>query len=122
MAEIKRSERVSMRVQEELARMLSREVKDPRTRNVVISRVLMTDDLRHAKVYVRLLVDDESMRAEALKGLAKASSMLRSGITKAAGLRYAPALHFFYDAGQDDVLRIERLLHEVKTEREKKTS
>ncbi len=102
--------------------MLSREVKDPRTRNVVISRVSMTDDLRHAKVYVRLLVDDESMRAEALKGLAKASSMLRSGITKAAGLRYAPALHFFYDAGQDDVLRIERLLHEVKTEREKKTS
>lgn len=120
MAEIKRSERVAMRVQEELARMLSREVKDPRTQGVVISRVAMTDDLRHAKIYVRLLVDDESMRAEALKGLSRAAPMLRAGITKGAKLRYAPDLKFFYDAGQDDVLRIERLLHEVKTEREKK--
>jgi ribosome-binding factor A len=120
MAEIKRSERVAMRVQEELARMLSREVKDPRARNVVVSRVSMTDDLRHAKIYVRLLVDEEGMREEALKGLAKASPMLRSGITKGAKLRYAPDLHFVYDAAQDDVLRIERLLHEVKTEREQK--
>ena len=120
MAEIKRAERVAMRVQEELARMLSREVKDPRARNVVISRVTMTDDLRHAKVYVRLLVDEVGMREEALKGLSKASPMLRSGITKGAKLRYAPDLHFVYDAGQDDVLRIERLLHEVKTEREQK--
>ena len=102
--------------------MLSREVKDPRARNVVISRVVMTDDLRQAKIYVRLLVDDEASRDEAMKGLARAAPMLRSGITKGAKLRYAPDLKFFYDAGQDDVLRIERLLHEVKTEREKKTA
>ncbi len=119
MAEIKRAVRVAARVQEELARMLTRDVKDPRARGVVISRVLMTDDLRHVKVYVRLLEDDVDKREEALLGLSRATAMLRSGITRGAKLRYAPSIRFIYDAGQDDMLRIEQLLYEVKTEREK---
>lgn len=119
MAEIKRSVRVSERVQKELAEMIARDVKDPRTRGVIVSRVSMTDDLRLARVYFRLLEDSEERRAEAQKGLAKASPMMRSGVTKRAGLRYAPELKFYYDAGQDAEMRIEQLLHEVKTEKKK---
>ena len=118
MGEVKRSVRVAARVQEELASMLSRDVKDPRVVGVVISRVLMTDDLRQARVFVRVLEEDK--RDEALKGLAKASAMLRSGVGKRAKLRYAPELEFRYDEGQDAALRIEQLLHEIGQDRARK--
>ena len=98
--------------------MLARDVKDPRVVGVVISRVIMTDDLRLARVFVRVL--EAAKKEEALIGLAKAGAMLRSGIGKRAKLRYAPELEFRYDEGQDASLRIETLLHEIGQERAKK--
>ncbi len=120
MAEVKRAVRVAARVQEELALLLSRTVKDPRTKGVVISRVTMTDDLRLARIYFRLLEGAaEEAQESAKKGLAKATPLLRRELTRAAGLRVAPELAFFHDDGAEDVLRVERLLHEIASEKKK---
>ena len=121
MAEIKRAVRVAERVHEELAALLSRDVKDPRLAGVVIARVTMTDDLRQARVYVRLLQDDEERRAAALTGLSRAAAMLRSGITRRAQLRFAPELKFHYDEGQEARMRIDQLLDEVNRDLKRKT-
>ena len=61
MAEVKRSVRVAERLREVLSSLLLREVKDPRVANAIISRVQISDDLRFARVYFRLLEggDDE---------------------------------------------------------------
>ena len=45
MAEVKRATRVAERVREELAGLVSRDVRDPRVRGAIVSRVVMTDDL-----------------------------------------------------------------------------
>lgn len=117
MAEVKRAVRVAARVQEELALLLGRTVKDPRTKGVVISRVTMTDDLRLARIYFRLLEGGgEEAQASAKTGLAKATPLLRRELTRAAGLRVAPELAFFHDDGAEDVMRVERLLHEIATD------
>src|SRR6478672_9526502 len=101
--------------------LLTTEVRDPRITGVVVSRVLMSDDLRSARVYVRFLQggDDEAKRKEVLTGLARASSMLRREVTQRVGLRAAPELRFYYDAGQERVDRIELLLDEVRREKKK---
>jgi ribosome-binding factor A len=116
--EIKRATRVAERLREELAFLLSREVKDPRIKHVLISRVEMPDDLKGARVYVRLLEngDDLERRKEALLGLGKAASMIRREVAKRMSLRFAPELRFYYDEGQDKAERIEQLLEEVKRE------
>lgn len=116
-SEVKRSVRVAGRVREELAWLLTREVRDPRVSGVTIARVEMPDDLRMARVFVRLLDDSEGKREEALRGLARAAGMLRQRVTRAVGLRYAPELTFRYDDGQDKVTRIEELLAEVEADR-----
>lgn len=120
-AEVKRSVRVAARLREELAILIVQEARDPRLAGVLVSRVEMPDDLRSARVYVRLLEggDDPARRKEALTGLSRASGMLRREIGTRVGLRFAPELRFYYDAGQERVDRIEQLLEEVK--REKKT-
>ena len=116
--DVKRSQRVAGRLREELAWMIERDVRDPRVRGVIVSRVEMPDDLRLARVFVRFLEGggDEERRKEALTGLARAAGMLRRTAASRMGLRYAPELKFAYDEAQDDRDRIEELLHEVKTE------
>src|SRR3954464_12183889 len=116
--EIKRATRVAERLREELAFLLNREVKDPRVKGVLVSRVDMPDDLKLAKVHVRLLEggEDEARRKEALVGLSRAGSKIRREVARRMSLRFAPELRFYYDDGQDKRDRIEQLLDEVKRE------
>jgi ribosome-binding factor A len=116
--DVKRSVRLSARVAKELAWALGRDVRDPRVANVTVTRVEMPDDLRAARVYVRLLQagDDGEARKQALIGLKRASGMLRKTIAGRLGLRVTPELTFFYDEGVDDLTRIEMLLEEVKAD------
>jgi len=120
--EVKRAVRVAQRLREELAALVGRDLRDPRVAGVVIARVEMTDDLRRAKVYFRLLEggDDEARRALAGEGLTRAGGMLRREATQRLQLRSAPELVFFYDATQEKLQRIEELLHEVREESKKR--
>ncbi len=117
-AEVKRAVRVAARVKTELAQLLVTDVRDPRLAGVLVSRVEMPDDLRGARVYVRLLEGgDKARREEALKGLERAAGMLRREIGTRVGLRFAPELRFYYDVTQEKVDRIEILLDEVRREK-----
>ncbi len=116
--DVKRSVRLSARVAKEVAWALGRDVRDPRVADVTVTRVEMPDDLRTARVYVRLLTGgaDLEVRKQALIGLGRASGMLRKTISGRLGLRVTPELTFFYDEGVDDLTRIEMLLEEVKAD------
>src|ERR1700722_19099932 len=103
MAEVKRSSRVAERIREELAWMLTREVRDPGAAGTIVSRVEMTDDLKTARVYVRTL--EGKGTAETLAALKRANPMLRRQVTTRVGLRFAPELRFFYDERLDAVTR-----------------
>ena len=77
----------------------------------------MTDDLRSAKVYVRLLDGgDDARKKELLAGLKSAAGMLRSALTKQLALRFAPELRFYYDQGLEKQARIDELLNEIQKE------
>ena len=115
--DVKRGVRVGERVREELALLLSRKVRDPRAEGVIVSRVEMTDDLGHARIYFRLLEPSEAKIKDAKKGLEKASGLLRAEVTKTLKLRSAPELKFFYDEGVDAQNRIESLLAEIEADR-----
>ncbi len=115
-AEVKRGTRVAEGIREELAKLLGRRVRDPRVAGAIVTRVVITDDLRSAKVYVRLLDGDASRQKELLTGLKSAQGMLRSAITKELSLRFAPELRFYYDSALDQQSRIDEILHEIQSE------
>jgi ribosome-binding factor A len=114
-----RAKRVAEGVREEIASLLSSGVKDPRAAGAVVTRVEMTNDLRSAQVYVRLLegADDASRRRELTAALKRAGGMLRREVTQRLRLRFAPELRFVYDDGLDHTTRIEQLLDEIRSER-----
>lgn len=89
-------------------------VKDPRVIGLVtVTGVDVTNDLRHAKVFVSVLGTD-SERSATLDGLASAKGHLRSRLAKKLQLRVAPEIDFKYDRSVEHAARIETLLSQIK--------
>ena len=112
--EYQRSDRIGDLLVEIISDLLRREARDPRLGSLTITTAKVTKDLRHAKVYFRLLgaaVD----RKEVLTGLKSATGFLRTKIAKQLKLRFVPTLEFFYDETEDVAQHIENLLKQVKS-------
>jgi len=111
-----RVDRVSARVQEELAVTLQRDFTDPRLAGVVLSHVAMTDDLSYATVSFVVMGDgpDLARAKEAVKVLRKLSPALRAKLAGKLDIRRAPEVTFEVDAGREAVERLDKLLHEVE--------
>ena len=108
----RRPERVAHLVQVELARLLLEEAKNPRLRDIIVTGVHMSPDLRHARVYFRTLrapgTDPDTARA-----LERAVPFLRAEIARALGMRVTPELRFAYDETPDRADRVDALLREA---------
>ncbi|MCG7599437.1 30S ribosome-binding factor RbfA [Halomonas sp. McH1-25] len=99
MREFKRTDRVADQLQQELAVLIQREIKDPRLGMVTVSGVDVSRDLGYADVYVTLLGDNDAERIkENLTVLKRAAGFLRSQIAQRIKLRHVPELRFHYDA------------------------
>ncbi len=115
----KRTEKVADQVRGELMNLLlSGAVHDPALAQAVVSAVALTDDLRIAKVYVRVLDADpsEATKKAMLKGLERARGFLRREVAQRVKLRYAPELRFYYDESIDRGRQMEALLSEIKSD------
>ena len=112
---VKRAVRVADVVRNELSMLLLTKARDPRLLDVSISRVVVSDDLKHAKIYF-ILAPGSGRRTEAEKGLQGAQGFMRSHLARVLNLRYAPAIHFFYDEHADKVRHIEELLQDISRE------
>ena len=107
----RRPARVAHLVQAELARLLLREVKDPRLQHVTVTAVRMSPDLRVAHVYVRTL---GAVEAGILEALQRAAPFLRGEIGRSLGLRVTPELRFAYDTVPDQAQRLDELLRRAR--------
>ena len=114
-----RVRRVEKGLREELASLLAHEVKDPGAAGAIVTRVELTNDLRSAKIHVRLLEggDQPARRTAVVAALGRATGMLRREVTQRLRLRSAPELRFVYDDGLDNTTRVEQLLAEIEAER-----
>lgn len=115
----RRSERVAELIRAHLADLL-RDLGDPRVGLVVVTGVVLSDDLGIATVQVRSLAgeDDPKRRRALMSALEHAKGRLRRGLAPRIELKKLPDLRFFYDVGQDNRARVEELLREIHTESE----
>jgi ribosome-binding factor A len=108
----RRVSRVADAIQEAVAELVLRELKDPRVGMVTITRVSVSPDLRHARVFFSTLGDDASRR-ESLAGLRSAAGFMRSRVARRLRLRVAPELNFELDGNPEYAARIARLLEQT---------
>ena len=115
MSQGSRSARVADQIRSELAMLLARELHDPGLGFVTITRVQVSPDLQHARVYYTALGDDRA-RQSSDRALRRAIPFLRRQIGSRLRLKRVAELEFVYDqsiAGQD---RIEQLLNDIRAQ------
>jgi ribosome-binding factor A len=108
-----RPARIGEEIRQELADLLSREVRDPGIGFVTVTHVKVSADLQVARAYYTTLGDEAARRTTA-KALERAKPFLRQRIAAHVGLRRAPELAFQYDESIAREERIETLLQEIR--------
>ena len=108
--------RINGEVQRELSALINRELKDPRINPMTtIVAVDVAPDLKHAKIYISVLGDDESCK-NTIAGLKSAAPFLRSQLAKSVNLRNTPELKFILDQSIEYGVNMSKLINEVKDE------
>lgn len=118
--ESSRPKRIAEAVKNELSLLLVQKIADPNLTGVLVSRVIMTPDLKQAKIYFTVPAGARS--GPALKGMNRAKGFFRSQLAKAFNLRYTPELLFFFDSLNEEVQRIDTLFREIEKERKDEES
>lgn len=115
-----RPERVGEELRHELAELLTREVHDPGIGFVTLTRVKVSPDLQLARAYYTQLGDDKAKQATR-QALARATPFLRRQIGARLRLRRVPELRFEFDESIERQDRIEKILLDLKKEREEQS-
>jgi ribosome-binding factor A len=119
----RRIERINHLLRQEIAELLTREVKDATLNQSMISitDVDTSPDLRSAKVYFSVYGDEDEIQA-AEDHLKRASGFLHHNLKERLDLRYTPHLEFVLDRSLARGDRIMRLMRSIEEEREHRDS
>ena len=116
-----RRARLEAVIQEELSKLLLREIKDPRIPSLTITEVRVAQDGSHALVKFSPLggrqgipeKDVEKKMSDCLGGLKSAAPMMRRHLARVLTVRHIPSLAFQEDRGFENVLRVNELLKQI---------
>ncbi len=106
-----RMRRVDEAVRAVLSEAIATDLRDPRVGFITVTGVKTSPDLRHARVYVSVL-GDEQVRSESLDGLRSAQGFLQSRVATELRLRHTPLIEFDYDETVDRAMRLSELMEE----------
>lgn len=105
--------RINGEVQRELSNLISREIKDPRINPMTsVVAVEVAPDLKHAKIFISVLGDEESRKAT-YQGLRSAAPFMRAQLAKTINLRNTPELTFIMDQSIEYGVHMSKLIDEV---------
>lgn len=99
-------------IREVVSMSILTDIKDPRVRDVTVTMVEVTPDMRLAKVNVSIR-GDETKQKLCLHGLKNSAGFLQQKIGKRIDTRYTPRLQFVLDKGQMNAMTVTRILEEV---------
>lgn len=108
----RRAQKLAEAVREVVSMAILTELRDPRIRDVTVTYVEVSDDLRHAKVHVSVM-GDQTRQDLSLRGLQNAAGFLQSKIATRVELRYTPRLNFVLDKGVKHSIEVAKILKRV---------
>jgi ribosome-binding factor A len=116
-----RPERVADQIRAEVSSIIARDLQDPGIGFITITRVQVSPDLQHARVYYTTL-GDRAARTNTARALERAGSFMRRQIGQRLRLRRAPELEFVFDESIAHQDRVEQLLQELRDKETPPTS
>ena len=99
-------------IREVVAMSILTELRDPRIKDVTVTFVEVSADMRQAKVHVSVM-GDQAKQDLAIRGLRNSAGFLQQKIAERIDTRYTPRLQFLLDKGVKNALAVTRILEEV---------
>jgi ribosome-binding factor A len=107
-----RMARVAEAIREVASQTILFELRDPRVKNVTVTRAEVSGDLQHAKVYVSVMGSKKEQEL-CLHGLKHAAGFLQSKLARRLQTRFTPQVQFVLDEGVKKSIEMTRLINEA---------
>jgi ribosome-binding factor A len=111
----RRATRIGDQVLREMADLLMRRVKDPRVKGITLTGILVSDDLRYAKVYYSVMGGEKAI-LQAQAGLDSAKGFMKREIGFRLELKYMPDIVFKHDPSLATAEHMEKLFQQIRKE------
>lgn len=108
----RRVQKAAEAVREVVSMAILVDLNDPRIRDVTVTYVEVSPDLRYAKVHVSVM-GDETRQNLSLRGLQSAAGFLQAKIAQKIDIRYTPKLTFVLDQGVKRSIAVAQILQQV---------
>ncbi len=108
----RRAERLQEFLKAELSQIIQQQLSDPRIGFVSITDVEVSEDLRHARVFVSVLGGDEA-KEQTMSGLRSAAGFIRGEVARRMQTRYTPEIAFKLDQSIEQGTRVVTLIRDV---------
>jgi ribosome-binding factor A len=108
----RRTEKAAEAIREVVSMAILTDLNDPRIRDVTVTYVEVSTDLRYAKVHVSVM-GDETHQKLTLRGLQSAAGFLQAKIAREIEIRYTPKLSFLLDQGVKHSIAVAHILQQV---------
>jgi ribosome-binding factor A len=111
-----RQQRVQELLFQELSILIGNELEDPQLSMMTVTNVVVSRDLRNAKIYVHH-DESETSRRIILRRLDRATPFIRRELAQRLSLRVVPELTFHYDDTPERAARVDELIQLIRSER-----
>ena len=111
-----RQERAAELLYQELSILISNALDAPTLESLAVTNVVVSRDLRVAKIYINQ--DSDIQRGAVLARLKRAAPFLRRQLARSVTFRAVPELLFYYDDTPEQAARVDELLQSIAEERE----
>ena len=110
----RRIDRVNELLRQEISRLLTLQIKDPRLRGVIsITRVTTSSDLKVAQVFLSVM-GDLATKQTTLEGIRSAATFVRRELRQRLSLRYTPFLNFALDESIEEADHILGIMDRIR--------
>ena len=114
--DLRKLERSTALLREELTDILRSEVRDPRLNVVTVSAVRLSRDRRYARVYVNLAESEQEEEQAILAALRRAAGFVRRCLAQRLTWYKAPEVSFHLDEGMKQGDRVLELFRDLESE------
>lgn len=114
---VPRTARVREEIKKEASDIIQRRLKDPRIGFTTVTDVEVSQDLRHVKIFVSVLGNEEAI-AQTLEGLERAKGFIRTEIGRRIRLRHTPEIQLVLDRSIERGTRVMQLIKQVGSQQE----
>ncbi len=111
----RRKDRLSEFIRQEVATLLLTEMQDPRLKKVVVTRAEVSDDIQHARIFVRVIGTEADART-AMRALTAAAGKIQSEVGSRMQTRYTPRMTFLIDENVERERHMSALFEQVEKE------